>query len=61
MEAAGYYVTNIDISTVVIDQMAEKDQQDYLVVDATRMPFVDLSFDIVLDKGTFDALAVTVT
>lgn len=58
MESAGYYVTNVDVSTVVIDQMAAKSQQDFLVVDATRMPFTDRAFDVVFDKGTYDALAV---
>lgn len=58
MEHAGYFVTNIDISSVVIDQMAGKSQQDFLVVDAIRMPFIDQAYDIVFDKGTFDALAV---
>jgi ubiquinone/menaquinone biosynthesis C-methylase UbiE len=61
METAGYFVTNIDISAVVLEQMAVLTHQDYLVVDATRMPFKAQSFDIALDKGTFDALAVRLT
>ena len=30
---------------------------EYLVMDATRLDFRDNSFDIVIDKGTYDALA----
>ena len=29
----------------------------YLAMDATKMQFKDNSFDIVIDKGTYDALA----
>jgi ubiquinone/menaquinone biosynthesis C-methylase UbiE len=68
----GYkYITNIDISDVVINKMKEralkremniecnfnflkKDMQ----MDATKMQFIDNSFDVVIDKGTLDALMV---
>ena len=53
-----YFITNIDISDVVLRQMSAKSQQEYLLLDATKMPFKDKSFDLTLDKGTFDALAV---
>ena len=32
-----------------------------LTMDATKMNFRDRSFDICLDKGTYDALAVSIT
>jgi len=58
MQKDGYWVTNIDISDVVIQQVAQKSNQDFLVMNATQSCFRDKAFDIVLDKGTFDALAV---
>ena len=58
MSAESFYITNIDISNVVIEQMIEKSTQDYLVMDACNMTFSSQSFDVVLDKGTYDALAV---
>ena len=58
MQKVGYYITNIDISNVVLDQMAVKTKQDYLLMDATNTCFRDRSFDLLIDKGTFDALAV---
>ena len=58
MHSEGYFVTNVDLSDVVISRMAaDTPSQEFLVMDATRMPFRSRSFDIVLDKGTFDALA----
>lgn len=58
MQKDGYWITNIDISDVVIQQVAQKSTQDFLVMNATQSWFRDKVFDIVLDKGTFDALAV---
>ncbi|OMJ85893.1 hypothetical protein SteCoe_12668 [Stentor coeruleus] len=52
-----YLVTNIDISNVVLEQMAEKTKQEYGLMDATRCCFRDGSFDLLVDKGTYDALA----
>jgi ubiquinone/menaquinone biosynthesis C-methylase UbiE len=52
-------IVNTDISPTVIDQMAqrfESSAQEWLVDDAMKMQFADSSFDIVLDKGTIDAL-----
>ena len=57
MGKSGYDVTNVDISDVILRQMASESQQEFLQVDATRCPFRSQSFDLVLDKGTFDALA----
>lgn len=56
MGERGYNITNIDISDVVIDQMKQKTGQEYLLMDATNTSFRDRSFDLVLDKGTYDAL-----
>jgi ubiquinone/menaquinone biosynthesis C-methylase UbiE len=63
MAQDGYpLITNCDIADSVIDKMRQhySDKlplQDFAVVDATRMPFRDSSFDLVVDKATFDALA----
>lgn len=61
MNKDGYYITNIDISHVVLNQMREITSQDYWLMDATNMQFRDRAFDLVIDKGTFDALAVSTT
>ena len=55
-------ITNVDISPSVIGKMnahysSEFPSFEYATVDATNMPYRDNSFDISLDKGTFDALA----
>ena len=62
MASDGYpLVTNMDISPVVIHKMAEHYKQkasfDFITLDATKMNFRDNSFDLCIDKGTFDALA----
>ena len=63
MAADGYKsITNIDISDNVIAKMKihysdSLPLQQFLVVDATNMAFRDKTFDICIDKGTFDALA----
>lgn len=54
-------ITNIDISPVVIDQMSQQMQaknksMKWLVMDATNTDFKDEEFDVVMDKGTLDAL-----
>lgn len=60
LHADGYTdVTNVDISTAVIEQMAERHSslgQKFLQMDITKMTFADNSFDAVIDKGTLDAL-----
>ena len=64
MAKDGYpWVTNIDISRVVLDKMKAYHFQvglasnDFVAVDATNMNFRDDSFDFCIDKGTYDALA----
>ncbi|XP_004626861.1 methyltransferase-like protein 13 [Octodon degus] len=54
-------IVNIDISEVVIKQMRERNasrrpQMSFLKMDMTRMEFPDASFQVVLDKGTLDAV-----
>jgi len=71
MYKSGYKdITNIDISDVIIDKMKNnyktscpemKCKTEYnvgLIMDATSMNFPDSSFDLVIDKGTYDALSV---
>lgn len=63
MSNDGYRViTNIDIAGSVIEKMKNHYSiryplQQFLVVDATNMAYRDNSFDLCIDKGTFDALA----
>ena len=57
----GYHnIYNIDISSVVISQMSDrnKDRVDmkYEVMDCTDMKYPDNYFDVVIDKSTIDAL-----
>jgi len=54
-------ITNIDISNVVVDAMSQKYANlagmVYKVLDVTNMgEFANASFDVVIDKGTLDAL-----
>ncbi|XP_077013085.1 eEF1A lysine and N-terminal methyltransferase isoform X2 [Tamandua tetradactyla] len=54
-------IVNIDISDVVIKQMKERSashrpQMSFLKMDMTHMEFPDASFQVVLDKGTLDAV-----
>jgi len=60
MAADGYpWVTNMDISPVVLGKMKSKDKSnfDFIALDATKMNFRDNTFDLCIDKGIFDALA----
>ena len=58
MWEAGYKdITNIDISPSVIQQMkAQFPQMVWEVMDATAMTYRDGEFDVIIDKGTLDAL-----
>ncbi|XP_042463174.1 EEF1A lysine methyltransferase 4-like isoform X1 [Zingiber officinale] len=54
-------ISNIDISSVVIEMMIKKyehiPQLEYMLMDARDMTFFnDESFDCVMDKGTLDSL-----
>ncbi|XP_069867250.1 eEF1A lysine and N-terminal methyltransferase-like [Dipodomys merriami] len=54
-------IVNIDISEVVIRQMKERNasrrpRMSFLKMDMTQMEFPDASFQVVLDKGTLDAV-----
>merc|ERR1711933_495168 len=51
-------ITNIDISSVVIQQMAARNQQrkrmSWQQMDATEMSFDNFMYDVVLDKSVLD-------
>ncbi|KAM6218574.1 eEF1A lysine and N-terminal methyltransferase isoform 2-T2 [Rhynchocyon petersi] len=54
-------IVNIDISEVVIKQMKEhnasrRPQMSFVKMDMMQMEFPDASFQVVLDKGTLDAV-----
>ncbi len=63
MASDGYtYITNVDISDNVIGKMSNIykqrfPMQEFQVIDATRMAYRNGSYDLCIDKGTFDALA----
>jgi ubiquinone/menaquinone biosynthesis C-methylase UbiE len=51
-------ITNIDFSSIVIEQMKKKHQDmNFICHDITKgIPFDDKSFDLIVCKGTFDAV-----
>lgn len=53
-------ITNIDLSEVVIKQMnrinAHRNYMKFICMDATKMSFENDHFNVILDKGTLDAL-----
>lgn len=53
-------IHNIDISSVVIDNMRERNlersEMTWEVMDVTNMSYQDETFDIAIDKSTIDAL-----
>ena len=57
-------IVNMDISKVVLEKMKERTDKIekcknfvYDEMDATKMTYGDNSFDLTIDKGTYDALA----
>ncbi|XP_060690089.1 EEF1A lysine methyltransferase 4 [Hemiscyllium ocellatum] len=57
-------ITNIDFSAICIEKMASKyatcSGMEWKVMDARALQFEDESFDVVLEKGTLDAMMVDV-
>lgn len=55
-------VINLDFSPRAIDTMQEAyggiERNDWILGDALNMPFSPASFDLVVDKGTFDAFEI---
>lgn len=55
-----HHLYNIDISSVVINQMAERNSErtemKYEVMDVCDLKYEDNYFDIAIDKSTIDAL-----
>jgi len=53
-------ITNIDFSTVVIQEQMNKyihlEEMEYVVMDATNIQYDDYCFDFIFDKGTFDCI-----
>jgi len=53
-------IMNIDISQSAVDKMSQKfagnPELSFMQMDITNMTFADASFDVVMDKGTLDAL-----
>jgi len=55
----GHSVVSFDFEPGVVSKMQQrKSSVDYRVGDMLNMEFGDQSFDVVLDKGSFDALCV---
>ncbi|XP_054756592.2 EEF1A lysine methyltransferase 4-like [Lytechinus pictus] len=57
----GYHnIVNVDFSSVCIEKMKEKHEHcptmEWMVMDIKDLKFPDCSFDVVLEKGTLDAL-----
>ena len=55
-------IVNIDYSPIIIEKMRRKHKHlvgmQYMLMDITRMTFDKNSFDVVMEKGTLDALLV---
>ncbi|KAF9643714.1 S-adenosyl-L-methionine-dependent methyltransferase [Thelephora ganbajun] len=57
-------ITNVDYSSVVIDQMQRRHMtlrpgMEWMVADVRELPFTAGTFDVALDKGTMDAMMTT--
>lgn len=63
MYLAGYKtITNVDYSSVCVESMAQRHSDcmgmSWVCMDARRLAFPDNSFDVVMEKGTLDAMLV---
>ncbi|CAG8836539.1 40059_t:CDS:2, partial [Gigaspora margarita] len=61
MYDAGYHnITNVDFSAIVIENMQtrciDKVGMSWLVMDIRDLKFPEETFDVIIDKGTMDAL-----
>lgn len=55
----GHSVVSFDFEPGVIEKMKQrKSAVDYQVDDMLHMSYKDQEFDVVLDKGSYDALCV---
>ena len=57
-----HFITNIDYSSVVIENMKNRSPEaqlmKWIVMDITDMKFNEGSFDVVIEKATLDSLLV---
>jgi len=56
MREEGYEILACDISSVVLERLADKGRE-MIAVDAYNLPFTNSSFDVIFDKATLDALS----
>lgn len=57
-----HYIVNLDYSSVVLKKMKARSEicsaMEWIVMDIRTMNFSDKSFDVIIEKGTLDALMV---